>query len=601
MTEQRKLILPGPVRKAATTNSGLIVPVGPPDSPDESLPGEKYVTLFLTWEELGGDPIDEAGIARRLSEMSAYDCLQALGRLSCMVQGGPLMSREKQLLIMRRLGWPEDLRSWIDTKLSDESDGTRVLFFPQQIVHLTRLAVLHADGRPPDDFAGGDLIGSFIECLLGVTDVFEEGDLDETDPKSVVPWILRQWAINGRQDSPLLWGRYYDVLVRTWQEVGTPEAFDAADAFQRYTGISLQEWLTTGFALYGRFLAYGVESLEDFFVEPAHWFSETAISEGVWRPFLKRNAHTLEECRAALKDEEKRYGETQYRCQVFEARPLLWYPDERLIPLALDSLERRCTEGMFFELADGAMADGLPREEFTGPFGAVFEEFVQRAWERMLPSIGVPRVHRPKAYLREGQGVDSSDAVLDAGTGVVFCEIVARRPQVATLTRGDWDAFQDDLETGPLKKARQLHLNIEDYRSGDLSFGALRYRPGQEIWPLLVMVEGFPTMPPIPSVIANEISARGWLGGLPPLAILSSEDLGHIEGLLDAGFGVLELLRLWKGNPNMAGLPFSNFLDSLQDPRIEVARQTSFYADTWDELTKSITGRLFPGALGAQD
>lgn len=591
---ERTLILPSAVRTAATTGTGLIVPVAAAEEDGGTAPGTKYVNTFLTWEELGGDPIDEGEIAQRLAEMSGYDCLQALGRLSCMLQGGPPTHIDTQRLIMRRLGWPDDLRSWIEEKLNEKAGGSRALFFPQQVVHLARLAVLHADDRPADDFAGGELVGRFIECLLGITEVLEEGDLEVADPESVVPWILRQWAINGRQDSPLLWGRYYDVLVRTWQEVATPEAFDAAKAFQRYTRISLQEWLTTGFALYGRFLSYGVGSLEDFFVEPTHWFSKTAIGQEVWRPFLDRNTQTLDSCRQALQKEESTYGKTQYRCQTFESTPLLWFPDGRLIPVALDSLERRCTEGMFFELADGAMREGLPREQFTGPFGAVFEEFVQRSWERMLPAVGVPRVHRPKTYLRTGQHVESSDAVLDAGDGVLFCEIVARRPQVATLTRGDWQTFMDDLEKGPLKKARQLHLNIEDYRKGDLSFGPLCFRRGQKIWPMLVMVEGFPTMPPIPAVISQEISKHGWLTNLPPLAILGSEDLGHIEGLVDAGFGVLELISLWKGNPELADLPFPNFLDSLADPRIARARQTSFYEETWQELTGRITRRLFP-------
>jgi hypothetical protein len=554
-----------------------------------------FVHTFVTWEELTGKKMSEAEVIERLSQLSAFDCLQALGRLSCMVYGGPLTSRDKQHLIMERLGWPEEARELLKEKMGDSNGEDRCVFFPQQIVHLTRLAVRHADWRPADDFEDGAAVGRFIECLLGVSDVFEEGKLDEHDPSSVIPWILRQLAINGSHDSPLLWGRYYDILIRTWDDVATPEAFDAEAAFERYTGISMPDWLTTGLALYGRYLAYGKGNSEEYFIHPEALFSKSAIPENVWKPFIAANAQTLDECREALEDEERKYGPTQYRAQAFEARPLLKFPHGRLIPLATDALERRCTEGMFFELADGAAAEGLSREHFTSPFGAVFEEFVQRAWERMMPTVGVRRAHRAKPYKRGGAEVDSTDVVLDGGQeGVIFCEVVSRRPRVATMTRGDWEAFNGDLESGPLKKARQLHLNIDDYRLGRLTFETLRYEPGQRIWPMLVMAEGFPTMPPIPQFITDEIARRGWLPGLPPLAILGSEDLGHLEALLEAGFGALDLLARWKGEPTTANLPFSNFLSTLGDPRIVRTRQAPFYQEVWDELTEMIRLRLFP-------
>lgn len=592
MPDEPQLILPPTVARARATPSGLLVPV---DTEGREPAELSFVHTFVTWEELTGKKMSEGEVVERLLQLSAYDCLQALGRLSCMVQGGPLMSREKQRLIMERLGWPEEARKLLEEKMGDSDGEIRCVFFPQQVVHLTRLAALHADPRPADDFDSGVAVGLFIECLLGVSDVFEEGDLDEHDPSSVIPWILRQLAINGRHDSPLLWGRYYDILVRTWGEVATPEAFDAAAAFERRTGISMADWLTTGLALYGRYLSYGTGGSDEYFIDPATLFSKSAVSEEVWKPFVAANAQGLDECRTALEQEEATYGPTQYRAQAFEAKPLLSFPDGRLIPLACDSLERRCTEGMFFELADGAQAERLAREHFTSPFGAVFEEFVARAWERMMPTLGVRRVHRAKKYMRKEDEVDSTDVVLDGGAkGVIFCEVVSRRPRVATMTRGDWNAFNGDLESGPLKKAHQLDLNIKDYRSGELGFEHLDYQPGQKIWPMLVMAEGFPTMPPIPQFIAEEIDRRGWLEGMPELAILGSEDLGHLEALLEAGFGAVDLMARWKGDPATANLPFSNFLSTLADPRIARTRQAPFYQQAWDELSELIRLRLFP-------
>lgn len=593
MELSRGLILPSSARQALTTSSGLLLPSTAEEPEPEQHPATRYINTFVTHEELYGERLSEEKIVEMLEPISAYDCLAVIGRISCMLHTAPLLDSERQLEILERMGWNQDIRDAIPSRPNRE--GPRLVFFPQQLVHLARLVVRHADLRAPDDFADGTQIEAFATCLLGVSDLLEEGDLDDPSrPEVVVPWITRQWAVNGRDDSVLLWTRYYDVLVRTWPDVATPEAFDAASAFERYTGISMRDWLSVGFAVFVRFFNYGGGSSEDYFLDPAHWFSESAVGEDIWGAFLERNVQSLEGCRAALAREEETYGPTMYRSQTFERCPLLAMPDGRIFPLALDALQRRATEGMFFELANGAMAEGLRREHFTSPFGKVFEEFVQRAFERMLPSIGTPRVHRPKVYERGREEVESSDAVLDLVSDVAFVEVVARRPQVATLTRGDFDTFQKDLESGVMRKASQLHRCIADYRGAVLDFGDLHYTPGQGIWPVLVMVEGFPTMPPIPALLENEFAQRGLLANLPPLAILSAEDVALIEALLPRGFALLELLRAWRAE-GMRDLPFQNFLDSLEDDRVRGATRAPFYTDAWNELVELIVERLLPG------
>lgn len=591
MTLPHGFLLPHSVRRSLTSNSGLLLPASVEEAEVEH-PATRYVNTFITHEELYGERLDEKRIVELLERMSAYDCLAIIGRISCMIHSTPRLDTERQLEILERFGWQEGLREVVGAEL--ERAGRRLLFFPQQLIHLTRLVVGHADLRPADDFRSGKLVEDFATCILGVSDLLEEGDLDDPSRlEVVVPWITRQWAVNGRDDAVLLWTRYYDVLVRTWGDVATPEAFDAAEAFQRYTGITIHDWLAVGFALFIRFFNYGGGTSENYFLTPESWFSKSAIAEDVWRAFLGRNSQTLEQCRAALAAEEEAYGATMYRSQTFESRPLLEFPDGRLIPLGLDALQRRSTEGMFFELADGAVGEGNPREHFTAPFGQVFEEFVQRAFERMLPQVGVERVHRPIAYRRGKVTVESSDAVLDLAPDVAFVEVVARRPRVATLTRGDFETFQEDLESGVLRKAKQLDLNVADFVAGALSFEGLEVR-SEVIWPILVTVEGFPMMPPIPGLIERRLAERGCLRGLPPLAILSAEDLALVEALLLNGFSLRELLVAWRAE-GMRDLPFQNFLDAWGDGRIGETRRAPFYTEAWNELTELIIERVLPG------
>lgn len=578
-------------RGGASTPTGLWTPLTGSNGQD---PGQRYTPTFVTYSELGGGPVDQRWITSRLEKMSAYDCLQMLGRLSCMIDAAPLGDLQQQLRVMGRLNWPETVKQAAAALLTDGNGGTRSMFFPQQVVHLARLAVLHADPRAPDDFANGALANDFIQCVLAVTELLGE-DLRLDREEQVVSFILRQTAINHRPDSVALWTRYYDIFARTWDEVATAEAFDAAAAFEHYTGISLQRWLMVGFAIYTQFLGYGSFRSEDYLVVPRDFFANTPVEQVEWDAVLAQTAVTLDEARAEIITEEARLGPTVYRCQAFEQRPLLQMPGEAkpLVPFAIDSFERHMTEGIFWVLSDAAMAEGKPREHFTGAFGQVFEEWVQRTFERAIPTVGVKRVHRARPYQSRHGNVDSTDVVLDYEPEAVFIEVVSKRQQTATLTRGDYAAFSSDLEAGVLKKAKQLDRNITDFRSGTLVLDTMDRARITTIFPVILAIEGFPSMPPMPQIIAREIGRRGLLTGLPPVALLGAEELAAIEALMEQGANFAELMRRWKVESGFDALPFANFIDLTPDLRSRATRRSRYQDECWGELMGSIRHGLF--------
>jgi len=574
------------------TATGLWTPIDQSGATEH--PGSRYVRTFLTYTDLGGsEPVDEAWIISRLQKMSAYDCLQALGRLSCMVYSAPIADEKQQLRIMERLGWPQLVRDRVELIL--RGDGGRALFFPQQLVHLSRLAVLHADPRPMDNFQDRALVSDFIECVLGVTELLGEDDVDLELEANQVSWILRQTTINGRSDSVAIWARYYDIFVRTWDQVATPEAFDAAAAFESFADIAIPDWLTVGFGFYMLFLRYGNRESEDFLVAPDTAFSDTSLQPVEWNAFLRLSAVSLDQCRERILKEQNRFGPTIYRCQSFEERPLLRIPGEHecVFPLASDSLERHITEGIFWILSDAAIANGLAREHFSGAFGHVFEEWVQRTFERAIPAIGIQRVHRAKPYAGPDGDVDSTDAIIDYEPDAIFVEVVAKRPQAATLTRGDCGSFEQDLKMGILKKARQLDRNVADFRSGRLVVRGMDPNRITRIFPVILSIEGFPSIPPIPQVIVGRIHAKGWLKGLPPIALLSAEDLVIVEAFMEQGVSFLELLLGWKVDSGFAGFPFSNYIDMSPALKSKLDHRASYQEKCWDQLTSSIQGRLF--------
>jgi hypothetical protein len=544
---------------------------------------------------MGGEAVDEQWIVDRLERMSAYDCLDFLGRLSCMVDAAPIADIRQQVRIMERLQWSEVAIKTVEAAL-DAATYPRALFFPQQVVHLSRMVVLHADPRPPDGFVGGNLNKEFLDCVLGVTELLGEGEADLELEDNQVSWILRQTAINDRPDSVALWTRYYDIFARIWHEVPTAQMFEADAAFTRYTGLSIQRWLAVGFALYIQFLNYGRFQSDDFGIDAPQYFAKSAIQPAEWHSLLANSASTLDEIRAAIVAETDKFGPAIYRCQAFEQRPLLRFPGdgELVIPIAADSYERHITEGIFWILSDGAMSEELPREHFTSAFGHVFEEWVQRTFERALPAVGTPRVHRAKPYKGAHGTVDSTDVVLDYEPDAVFVEIVAKRPRSATLTRGDIAAFKADLEAGVLKKAKQLDRNVHDFRDGRLVLGDMNQSRITRIFPVILSVEGFPSMPPMSQIVCREIAQRGWLHDLPPVALLSGEDLAAIEALMEQGVTFVELLRRWRLAPEYAALPFGNFFDMSDDLKSKPTRRSEHQDVCWLELTAQIQGDLFP-------
>ena len=332
--------------------------------------------------------------------------------------------------------------------------------------------MLHADPRPSDNFADQQLVPVFFECLLGVTELLGEDGADLTVEANQISWALRQLAVNAQPDSVALWTRYYEIFGHLWREVATPEMFEAEEAFVRYSGgLTIERWLTIGFAVYGQLLNYGRFKEGQSSIDGPQFFENTAVQPAEWSSAQVLMAGTLSELRDEILAEERIYGPTVYRCQAFEKKPLLLLPDDRVAPIALDSFERRVTEGIFWILSDGAMSEGLPREHFTTVFGRVFEEWAVRAFERAIPCVGTPRVHRDQTYKgKEGTEERSTDVVLDYEPSAVFVEIVSKRQVTATLTRGDLTAFNTDLKAGVLDKAKQLDRNIRDFRDGRLVF-----------------------------------------------------------------------------------------------------------------------------------
>src|SRR4051794_20285991 len=87
----------------SATPGGLLIPTGPGSRPPAENPAARYAHTYLTYEELVGKTITEDEIIGKLGGMSAYDVLNSIAHLSCMVSTAPFMDRGRQSRIMEAL------------------------------------------------------------------------------------------------------------------------------------------------------------------------------------------------------------------------------------------------------------------------------------------------------------------------------------------------------------------------------------------------------------------------------------------------------------------------------------------------------------------
>jgi hypothetical protein len=415
------------------------------------------------------------------------------------------------------------------------------------------------------------------------------------DPEQLLSWAVRQAGVNHADESMTLWSLHYELLVRLWPEVPRPEAFAAEDAFRRYTNMTLRDYLTFGFGAYGRFVGFAENPETGIVIEPDGWFSKTKVSEADWRPFFELTARPLEQLREAINQEERAYGRTTYGCHSFAETPLLEVGQGRYAPINLAIFERRVTEGIFFVLADGAQDEGLPREQFTGPYGAVFEEHVRRTFKRVAgPQGGVVRVHGDFEYGPRKERMRSSDVILDYGEELVFVECVAGQLRVATRTRGDLTSLRQDLRKLVLGKAKQLDRCIRHFRTGRLQPPDFKGPRDARIWPIVVVSMSFPLIPPVADEIAIRLRQNALLrgSGVGPLCVITAEELASAEGLVERGASFLDLIRGWQGDRVARRHAFKNYLASDVAGGAGIP-PASHQAEVFEEAMSEMVTRLF--------
>jgi hypothetical protein len=550
----------------------------------------RWASTYMTGEEIWGKRVSPEEVSDALAALSVYDLLRIVGSLSVSLRVEPgSTSQETQAKLA---GFAASDDPDLVQRLQAGLNRGQILIFAQQLYHLARLAILEADRRPADGLRKGTLVAKFHRALFGVSD---QMDSDIGGDDDVISLELSLTAINHEEERLGQWALYYELFDRIWPTVkGAP---DADQAFRRYTGLSIAEYLALGFAVsagFGREVGgrpaawIGIES----------WLSAVPITQAKREAFLAVIASTVDELRDALREEEEFHGRSTVEALAIEKKPIVRTENE-LYVVNFAAYERRATHGIFHILSEGPEEEGLSRETFTAPFGEAFQVWAEACVRRTEEGRAGVEIFADVPYGSKRERRDTPDVVLTYERNIVAMEMVAGAMRIQTLTHGNLETFALDLEKFIYKKAKQLSERIADVRNGLTEEIGLNAKGVSTIWPVIVTSVPFPVRPMIMESIRKELKVRGFLQGkgTGTISIIGGEELAALEGYVAAsGETTLDVIRGWKSSAATGDLYLKNYLyERLGRP----IPRTPHFKKMFDELSAQSHGLLF-GSDGAR-
>jgi hypothetical protein len=546
----------------------------------------------MNGSELWGHALTKETVDAYLGHISVFDVLRAVGALSTDLAVHPNgeSARRQAELVAKTTVEGTILQGQL---LSGIASG-RIAIFTQQLYHVSRLALLVGDRRPSDDFRNWELLDEFRLVLFGVTDHFYVGVKSDDDIRSLE---LQLAVINRNEDRMLLWSFYDELVYKIWSSI--EKAPDVEAAFQRYTGISIEEYLALGFALSAGFSRTSDGGYSGV-VSDDHWLSKLIIDRSKVDAYLAVTAATPDELRGALLAEERILGPTIAGSLEIEKRPIV-RGDGALFVTNFGAFERRGTHGIFHILSEGAEAEGFERETYTAPFGRAFQVWVEQTVRR-IEAGKETQIFADVPYGPKRARKDTPDVVLAYERNIVAIEVVSGAMRIQSLTRGDLSTFAADLEKLVFKKAQQLTKRIREMRDGLTDEIGLTVNEETMVWPMIVMFAPFPHRPQIVETLRQELKSRSLLQGrkIGTLGIVDAEELLAIEGFArETDSTVIEVIRGWKAKAETGDMNLKNYLyERLRGPIPHTEHSQALFREATDNLFPLLFDRPPPSDLG---
>jgi hypothetical protein len=557
------------------------------------------VGTYLTYSELTDRaPMSESEIIEHLGMMSAADCLLAIADLSVRLFAGENRGLDGQHELVTHVVGDGPLGRTLHERLDDPRWST--IWFEQQLVHMARLVVLHADRRPPDEFDQRKLFPEWVTCLIAVSDLLDAG-LEVEDHDARLAWEIRQSELNHHAEMLATTAIHHELYSVLWPQLRPEGWVEVERAFHSVTGMSIADYFMIGSTVMARFLNFANSGQGSPMIAPDAYFASSHVDPSVPQAFFDFTGRDVDGLRSELLAEEEMYGVTTYGSLTFERYPLVEAQPGIFLPTSAASLHRRITQGVFHVLAEAAESEGRDRRHYVSAFGEVFQSLVEDAVRRgeAARSEHAAPITADVPYGGRSNRRRSSDVIIAYERNPVFIEVVSGPLNAATTTRGDLTTFRTDLQRLVLEKAKQLNRCIEDFLAGAFAIEGTDPGTTYRVWPVILTSHPFPHGDTIIEEVRDALRAKNYLcqDKVGELAVVSAEDLFFCEGHMEQGRTLLSLLRSWTSGPG-ANRPFKNELIALGGGR---APSSSYFERRFAEASAEYMSKVIGEAVTADE
>lgn len=562
------------------TASGLYVPASAAAGPAPI----DAMAVYLTGEDVLGRPLTTDEVGAALASASAEDFIgfaaHLLGRLEA---HGNLDMGFQRTVAAELFGQPTLAR--VQNAISN---GQRLLASQVLLAVMKAALLLCPPGRAPTRFQHG--MEPFLVVMLGIAQW-----LGLEPPATTGTWgdfpewlsleMVRNQVFNAESNDGSTLARYQ----RLWRELpaelaGQPGAVDVEGAFERATGVGLDELLATGFPMLG---SAGKGAVR---FAPAY-STGTAIAARHRAAALGLLAIDIDRMRALIRDETQRSG-FEWGFTSFRRYPLIRMANGDLILLSSRFLLDRIAGGAaYWELDEHFKRQG--KQAFYGFrifHGQVVERHVRDGIEAMAVRLpgGGRRVwdehDQQTTWSTKGKTEKACDIVIDYGWAWVCIEVVSGRLTQKSVARGTGGDFDQDVDKLVEDKLEQLDATIRNLRRREATLTGRSPMPGKRFFPVVLAGYGFPANPITMSVIQQRAAGAGLLQGsdVGAVEILDFDTLEQVEAAAEQGGPSLADLLAGKQNARLrlASLDqymhFERGLDLRRPRRIDAILQRTF-------------------------
>lgn len=428
--------------------------------------------------------------------------------------------------------------------------GERLYVLDEQQLHVLQRLVLEEASDEEAEW-GAEHDAALEAAFLGITSVVGDGAVRlQSEERGLQDWIgfLTQNGSFNAGSQPLYAlvraHRLFIELPRTQeaQQHHCARDFDAWTA-ERF-GLSAEELFAAGFlaqatAVMGE--RRDMKRTPGVLPPMSTYLSTTALAP---------NAAPVEDALSAPRDfflkgfsrSKNNPLRLAWEATPFQQHPFVRLNDGQLMLTSPRGLYSWLTDGWYYRLLDIAIAKN-ERDDFTTYVGYLFETYVLELFQVALPdrAPGQGRVQGEQGYGASEEM--TSDVTVDYGDDLLLFEVISRRLPLGVRAEADQEELETHLKRTFLDKIEQLDRVGRDILSGHARIPDVNPTRVRRLWPILVTAGDITESEPLWKWL-NEKTPAGTFADskIQRLTLLDVEDVEILAGLVSAGEEINDII-----------------------------------------------------------